>query len=321
MRGASDSPRRHRCCPAPCEGRLEPVAAPPAPRPPSAQGLWSPARAAPPLGVHSKPPTQHHPHQGWPRPRRPLMDSWPHRSGDGDPGVPVCLSPRLRPQKRHSTQMGTLERSPASRTLGEVAAPAQSPFPAGAARQVQGRGWQSLAGVVTVPASMLNTDKQAQLMLRQAHGCGSNRRPGDARCCPAPTLMRGHPAQDPRRPGLWGEAAGRAPRPEPPQSQAAAKASVGQRGPASALQRRPRKVLQGPDKLSADLGRPRGRDPQLRGEQLPRLVSGAAEREPRVSLGGRESRRGGFSCGLTPEGLRPPPLCRGMPAENFQVLP
>ena len=61
------------------------------------------------------------------------------------PGVPVCLSPRIHPKKGHSTQMGTLERSPASWTRGEAAAPAQSPFCCRSGEAGSGKGLGSLA--------------------------------------------------------------------------------------------------------------------------------------------------------------------------------
>lgn len=83
------------------------------------------------------------------------------------PGVPVCLSPRIHPKKGHSTQMGPLERLPASWTLGEAAAPAQSPFRCRSGEAGSGKRLGSLAhlkGMETGPASMLNTEKRGRLI-------------------------------------------------------------------------------------------------------------------------------------------------------------
>ena len=73
------------------------------------QGLWSPARASPPLGVHSKPPTQRHRHQGWPRPQGAHTGTpRPRGSGDGDPGGASLLVPKDPSQKRTQHADGDL---------------------------------------------------------------------------------------------------------------------------------------------------------------------------------------------------------------------
>ena len=97
--------------PAPCglEGRPDPAAVPHPHARRGTQGLWSPARASPPLGVHSKPPTQRHRHQGWPRPQGAHTGTpRPRGSGDGDPGGASLLVPKDPSQKRTQHADGDL---------------------------------------------------------------------------------------------------------------------------------------------------------------------------------------------------------------------
>lgn len=115
------------------------------------------------------------------------------------PGLPVCMSPRLRPQKGTARRWGPWKGHPPPGLWGRWQPQLRAPSAAGAARQVQGRGWWR-----QVSASMLDAEKQARLTIRQVHGCGSKWRPGDAPCSPALTPSRGRPAQDPRCPDLQG---------------------------------------------------------------------------------------------------------------------
>ena len=191
--------------PAPCslEGRPDPAAVRR-----GTQGLWSPARAAPPLGVHSKPLTQHHLHQGWPRPHGAHTGTpRPHGSGDGDPGGGSLLVAKDPSQKRAQHTDGALGKVTRLLDSGGGGSPSSEPIPLPERRGRfrKGAGEPGTPhGYGDRPCLHAKHRETRAADIRQAHGCSSNWRSGDARCSPALTPLRGRPAQDPCHPGLRG---------------------------------------------------------------------------------------------------------------------
>ena len=221
----------------PCglEGMPDPAAVPHPHARRGAQGLWSPARASPPLGFIENPQHSVACTRAGPSPGEPTGTPRPHGSGDGDPGTASLHVPKAPSPKGHSTQMGTLERPPASWTLGEVAAPAQSPFRCRSGKAGSGKGLVETGLRLHAGRRETSTaDDQTSARLRlQLETWGCSLQPGS-------DPLEGPPCS---RPPLPRPARGRLPAgppgPNPHSHKRLPRHPWGSGGPASALQPRP----------------------------------------------------------------------------------